>query len=169
MGLPWKECDAGSYLATGNDDNTVRMWQVTEEDGKPHFKLPRSSPHSSLNVKDANVQNAHGLTRMQNQLPKQRGNVGEPIPPMSIHTLGEKLTSKAAAVNRTSKMSKKELLDDRGEDTTNGGPEQKASQTVAFSSEVLSDGTELVQEAFNGEGIGGFNGKLDEEDDTVYC
>ncbi|KAF9951119.1 hypothetical protein BGZ72_007285 [Mortierella alpina] len=120
MGLAWRESDLGSYLATGNDENTVRMWRVTEEDGKPCLSLQWSSPHTSLKVKDASIQNVHGLTRMQIQLLKQRGNVGEPIPPLNLRTAGEKLIDMAAIVNRLSKAPKKELSDDIAEDTFGG-------------------------------------------------
>lgn len=76
--LAWRESDTGSYLATSNDENTVRMWRVSEEGDKPCFSLQWSSPHGSLNVKDANIQNAHGLDRVRIQLLKQRGIVGKP-------------------------------------------------------------------------------------------
>ncbi|KAF9277151.1 hypothetical protein BGZ68_009504, partial [Mortierella alpina] len=107
--LAWRESDAGSYIVTGNDENTVRMWRVTEEEDKLCFHLQWSSPHSSLNVKDANIQNADGLNRMQIQLLRQRGVVGEPIPPLSMRAAGEKLISMVSAVNRLSKVQRRDF------------------------------------------------------------
>ncbi|KAF9968437.1 hypothetical protein BGZ70_003833 [Mortierella alpina] len=125
--LAWRTTDAGSYLATGNFRSTVRMWRMTEDDGKPSFSLQWSSPHSSLNAKDANLQSARGLNRMQIQLLKQRGIVGEPIPPLSIRAAGEKLISMAGIVNRLNKMPKRELSDDLAEKPSAGDAEPEVA------------------------------------------
>ncbi|KAF9944264.1 hypothetical protein BGZ72_002586, partial [Mortierella alpina] len=76
---------------------------------------------------DASIQNAHGLTRMQIQLLQQRGNVGEPIPPLGIRTAGERLISMAATVNRLGMMSRKERSDDRAEEQFAEEAEPKVS------------------------------------------
>ncbi|KAF9953366.1 hypothetical protein BGZ70_000278, partial [Mortierella alpina] len=101
-GPAWRDTDAGTYIATGSSRGKVRLWRLIEREGKPLFNLQWSSPHDSLNVEGANIQNANGLDRMQIQLLKQRGNVGEPIPPTSIRTASKKLISMAAVVNRLS-------------------------------------------------------------------
>ncbi|KAF9283870.1 hypothetical protein BGZ68_005057 [Mortierella alpina] len=124
--LAWRESDAGSYLATGNS-SLVRMWRVSEEGGKPCFSLQWSTPHSSLNVKDVNIQNAEGLNRMQIQLLKQRGIVGEPTPPLSIPAAGERLISMADTVNRWSKASRKALLEDLAVEPLAGKAEMEVS------------------------------------------
>ncbi|CAO3572267.1 unnamed protein product [Mortierella alpina] len=110
--LAWRESNDGSYLATCNCQQTVRMWKMTEDEGKPGFGLQWSSPHGSLNVKDANLEGAHGLTRMQIQLMKQRDIAGKPIPPLSMRTAGEKLISMGGVVNRLNILPRKEPLDD---------------------------------------------------------
>ncbi|KAF9571965.1 hypothetical protein EC968_010502 [Mortierella alpina] len=129
--LAWRESSAGCYLATGNDDNTVRIWRVTEDEGKPCFELQWSSPHGSLSVKDANIQNALGLNRTQIQLLKQRGSVGEPTPPLSVRSAGEQLISMAAVVNRLSMAPKKEFLYDVAEEPVAGEVELGISRKVA--------------------------------------
>ncbi|KAF9571948.1 hypothetical protein EC968_010485 [Mortierella alpina] len=126
--LAWSEGDGGSYLTTGNDDNTVRMWRVTEEEGKPCFKLQWSSSHGSLNVKDANIQNAHGLNRMQIQLLKQRGTKGEPTSPLSVRAVGEKLVCMAATINELKKVPKKGVLKDGTVEPDVGEAEHEVSE-----------------------------------------
>ncbi|CAO3565079.1 unnamed protein product [Mortierella alpina] len=116
-GLAWRDTDAGSYLATGDSRGKVRMWRLTEKDGKPHFSLQWNSPHDLLNVEGAIVQDARGLDRMQIQLLKQRDSVGEPIPPMSIGAAGRKLTNMAAVVNRLSLVPKAGAQDNLAEKT----------------------------------------------------
>ncbi|KAF9279003.1 hypothetical protein BGZ68_008200, partial [Mortierella alpina] len=125
--LAWKESDSGSYLATSNGE-MIRVWQVTEKEGKPHLRLQWSSPQTSLDVKGANFQDAHGLNRLQIQLLKQRDSVGKPIPPLSIRTAGKKLISMAAAVDRLSLAPKKELSNDPAEEPIAGEAELEASQ-----------------------------------------
>ncbi|KAF9272512.1 hypothetical protein BGZ68_002350 [Mortierella alpina] len=122
-GFAWRESDAGSYIATGNEGALVRMWHLTEEERKPHLKLQWSSPHASLYVKGANFQNAHGLNKMQIKLLKQRGNVGEPLPPLSFRAVGEKLKTMNAAVDRLKLVPKKELLDELAEEAFGGKAE----------------------------------------------
>ncbi|CAO3564960.1 unnamed protein product [Mortierella alpina] len=58
-----------------------------------------------------NIQNAHGLNRIQIQLLNQRGNVGEPTPSLSIRVAGEKLISIAATVNWWSMAPKQKQSD----------------------------------------------------------
>ncbi|CAO3565078.1 unnamed protein product [Mortierella alpina] len=130
--LAWKDTDTGSYLATGNRKKTVRIWRLTEKDGKPHFNLQWSSPHASLNVKGAIVQDAHGLDRMQIQLLKQRHSVGEPIPPMGIRGAGKKLISMAAVVNRLSLTPKAGAQDDLAEKTTEEVEPEDSQKGVAL-------------------------------------
>ncbi|KAF9945394.1 hypothetical protein BGZ72_001374 [Mortierella alpina] len=107
------------------------MLRVTEEEGNPCFHLQWSSPHTSLNLKDTNIQNADGLTRMQIQLLQQRGNVGEPVPPMSIRTAGEKLVGMAATVKRLRNVPKKELLDGHAKEPLAGEVEPEVPCKVA--------------------------------------
>lgn len=133
--LAWRESDAGSYLATGNAENTVRMWRVTEEEGKPCLSLQWSSPHGSLSVKDANISNAHGLSRMQIQLLKQRGVVGDPIPPLSMRAAGGKLISMTDAVNRLSKAAKKTLLDGPAEELAGEAESQESWKSAQLAVE----------------------------------
>ncbi|KAF9982478.1 hypothetical protein BGZ75_006129, partial [Mortierella antarctica] len=120
--LVWRESDAGSYLAPCNRENAVRMCWVTEEEGKPCSSLQWSSPHGSLYVKDANIQNVHGLNRMQIQLLKQRDVVGVPTSPISIRTVGKKVIT-MTAVKWFSKVPKAKLLDDLAKDPFAGEAE----------------------------------------------
>ncbi|CAO3565071.1 unnamed protein product [Mortierella alpina] len=127
-GLAWRDTDAGSYLATGSESGRVCMWRLTEKDGKPYFNLQWSSPHNSLNVEGAIVQDAHGLDRMQIQLLKQRDSVGEPIPPLSLRGAGKKLMSVAATVNRWSTAPKQKPLDDPADEPISGEAEPEVLQ-----------------------------------------
>ncbi|KAF9968451.1 hypothetical protein BGZ70_003847, partial [Mortierella alpina] len=135
--LAWKDGDAGSHLAIGNDNsNTIRMWRVTEDEGKPCFSLQWSWPHGSLNIKDANLQGACGLNRMQIQLLKQRGIVGEPISPLSMSAVGGKLISMSGIVSQLNKPPKRELSDGLAEEPSAGDAEP----------EVALEGDELAIE-----------------------
>ncbi|KAF9109037.1 hypothetical protein BGX27_008059 [Mortierella sp. AM989] len=81
-GIAWKTThDGKSYFATGCDDRSVRMWQVMEEKDHYQVRLLWTTMHDRLAVSKTSIQNVQGLSRIQMQLLKQRGSVGEPIPP----------------------------------------------------------------------------------------
>ncbi|KAF9976162.1 Transducin (beta)-like 1 X-linked receptor 1, partial [Mortierella antarctica] len=133
--LAWRESDAGSFLATSNEGGTIRMWQEAETEGKAQLNLHWSSPHTSMNAMGANIQNAHGLNRTQVRLLKQRGSVGEPIPPLSIRGAGKKLMRMAATASRLCIIPKTELLDDFADESSAGEiepnmPLKEAEQAV---------------------------------------
>ncbi|KAG0349437.1 hypothetical protein BG005_010972 [Podila minutissima] len=109
--LVWIENSDGSFLVTGGGDWTVRSWRVTETDGELHVRLHWRSPSASLFVKGAKIENVKGLSRINVNLLAQRGAVGEPVPPPSIRTTGEKLMSIASTVSRLKMLSKQSVPD----------------------------------------------------------
>ncbi|KAF9944232.1 hypothetical protein BGZ72_002623, partial [Mortierella alpina] len=70
-------------------------------------------------------------SKMQIQLLQQRGNMGEPIPPMSIRTAGEQLIGMAATVNRLKNMPEKEHLDGQAEEPLAGDAEPDVTWKAA--------------------------------------
>ncbi|KAF9945851.1 hypothetical protein BGZ72_000918 [Mortierella alpina] len=72
--IAWNTSDKGTYFATGCDDKSVRLWQVT---GDHHLVcLHWSSVIDRLVVSDTNILNAQDLSRIHLKLLGQRGAVG---------------------------------------------------------------------------------------------
>jgi len=65
---------------------------------------------------------------MQIRLLKQRGSVGDPIPPLSLRGARRKLMSIAATVSRWSAAPKQKLLDDPADEPISGEAEPKVLQ-----------------------------------------
>jgi WD40 repeat protein len=82
--IAWNPTPEGIYLTTGSSDNSVRVWQLIEEGDHCYMRLHWSSIHGVLVLSRATIQNVQGLSRINIQLLKQRGAVGEPDPPLDL-------------------------------------------------------------------------------------
>ncbi len=98
--VAWKEASNGNYLVTGCADKSVRLWQIIEEGDQCDVRLSWSSTHDVLTVTNASIQDVHGLSHANQQLLKQRGAVGKPIPPLSFKGAGKRLISMGSVASR---------------------------------------------------------------------
>lgn len=98
--VAWKEASNGNYLVTGCADKSVRLWQITEEGDQCTVRLNWSTTHDVLTVTDTSIQDVHGLSLANQRLLKQRGAMGEPIPPLSFKGAGKRLISMGSMASR---------------------------------------------------------------------
>jgi len=75
------------YLVTGCQDGSVLKWQVTEEEGQCHVTLCWCATRGTLTVAGASMQDVGGLTSLNEQLLKQRGDVKESENPLRVTRL----------------------------------------------------------------------------------
>ncbi|CAO3574624.1 unnamed protein product [Mortierella alpina] len=71
--IAWNAGADGSYLSTGCQDKSVRMWKVEAVRQSASVRLAWSSWHGQLEVSDAKILNALGLSNMNRKLLEQRG------------------------------------------------------------------------------------------------
>ncbi|KAK3807325.1 MAG: hypothetical protein J3Q66DRAFT_89048 [Benniella sp.] len=74
-------------LVTGCQDGSVLKWQVTGEEGQCHITLCWCATRGTLTVAGASIQDVSGLTSLNKQLLKQRGDVREPENPLRVARL----------------------------------------------------------------------------------
>ncbi|KAG0317085.1 hypothetical protein BGZ99_006518, partial [Dissophora globulifera] len=89
----------GVFFATGSG-NFVRTWEVVEEEGQFRAHLLWSSAHSGLSVSGALIQDAHGLSKVNIELLRQRRAVGDPTPPLSFREASWKIAGMASVASR---------------------------------------------------------------------
>ncbi|KAG0295633.1 hypothetical protein BGZ98_001319 [Dissophora globulifera] len=89
----------GLFFATGSG-NFVRTWKVTEEEDQFQVYLLWSSAHNGLSVSSTLIQDTQGLSKVNIQLLRQRGAVGDPTLPWSLREAGRKLTSIVSVASR---------------------------------------------------------------------
>ncbi len=77
--IAWKRILDRDYLVTGCADKSVRQWEVRKEGEEYKVVLCWSSAHEILTVMDTFIEGVRGLSRINKQLLKQRGAVGEPF------------------------------------------------------------------------------------------
>ncbi|KAF9948303.1 hypothetical protein BGZ72_009772 [Mortierella alpina] len=106
--IVWNENRDGLFLVTGGGDGSVRSWKVNETDGEILVRLHWRSPSPSLFVKDAKIEGAKGLNKINADLLSQRGVVGKPVPPPSVKSAGEKLMSVHSALSRLRLLAKQD-------------------------------------------------------------
>ncbi len=89
--LAWKEIADSSYLVTGCGDQSVRAWQVIEEEGRYQVRLSWSTTHDRLILTDTAIQDVQGLSPVNKKLLQQRGAVGEPQPAARLREASKKV------------------------------------------------------------------------------
>lgn len=81
------------------------MWDVEADKDHCHVSLCWMTAKGVLDVKDATIQDVHGLSRLNKQLLKQRGAVGEPV--HRFHEASKNLISMASVVSNIKTLSDK--------------------------------------------------------------
>ncbi|KAG0311379.1 hypothetical protein BGZ99_010219, partial [Dissophora globulifera] len=89
----------GFYFATGSG-NFVRTWEVIEEEDQFRVQLLWYSAHSGLSVSGTLIQDTQGLSRINIQLLRQRGAVGNPTQPLSLREASWKIAGVASVASR---------------------------------------------------------------------
>ncbi|KAI8348235.1 WD40-repeat-containing domain protein [Mortierella sp. GBAus27b] len=97
-GVEWIETSDANYVAAGCDDGTVGMLKVVVVDGQYQLRLHWRTTRGELYVDGTIVQGVQGLSRLNKELLKQRGSVGEPADHFRDAT--KKLTGIASAVSK---------------------------------------------------------------------
>ncbi len=76
--VAWKATpEEGNDLVTGSGDKFVRQWRVIAKGESYQVVLRWVSPHAELAVKDMLIEGVEGLSRMNEQLLRQRGAIEE--------------------------------------------------------------------------------------------
>jgi len=76
--IAWTEDAGANYLVTGCSDGLVGMWRVLVDKEQCRVSLHWTTTKGELNVLDATIEEAQGMSQLNKQLLKQRGAVGEP-------------------------------------------------------------------------------------------
>ncbi len=106
--IAWSETPEGTYLVTGCEDKSVRVWQIIEEGGQVQVRLQWSSTHDRLNMSDTAIQGVQGLSQVNKKLLVQRGAVGEPA--SRLVQTSKQLMNVAAAVSQFKAPLKRKTL-----------------------------------------------------------
>jgi hypothetical protein len=85
------------YLVTGSDDGSVLKWQVSKDADVYRTRLEWGSTNGSLSTAGASIQDVRGLSRVNKELMKQRGAIGEPK--SILREAGKKLLTMASALS----------------------------------------------------------------------
>ncbi|CAO3563493.1 unnamed protein product [Mortierella alpina] len=109
----WKSTPSGTFLATGCGDKNVRVWRIVEEDEEDEEEkekegekggfqavLQWSSAHDQLAASDACLDDVRGLSRIDLQLLRQRGAVGDPEPLMTLQAAGSTMSAVVSAATK---------------------------------------------------------------------
>jgi len=76
--IAWSTRPNENYLVTGCGDGSVLKWELVQEEGEYRMRLCWSVTNGLLTVTDASIQDVRGLSRLNKELLKQRGAIGEP-------------------------------------------------------------------------------------------
>ena len=77
--IDWIEASGVNYVATVCSDGTVGMWKAVNGEDHHHVSLHWITAKGELNMMNATIQDAQGLSQLNKQLLVQRGAVGEPV------------------------------------------------------------------------------------------
>jgi hypothetical protein len=109
-GVEWIETSDAKYVGASCADGTVGMWKVVVVDGQYELRLHWTTTKGELYVDGAIVQDVQGLSRLNKELLKQRGSVGEPADYFRDAT--KKLTSIASVVSKLKAPSANDSMED---------------------------------------------------------
>jgi WD40 repeat protein len=76
--ITWIDDADGHLLATSCHDGSVRMWKVTGDGDGCQVQMRWGSDNNALVVTGANIQDADGMSELNNRLLQQRGAAGHP-------------------------------------------------------------------------------------------
>ena len=77
--IDWGMISDADYLMAGIGDGSILMWKVIQDEDACHVRLHWSATSGTLTLTEALVQDARGLSPLNEQLLKQRGAIGEPV------------------------------------------------------------------------------------------
>jgi hypothetical protein len=97
-GVEWIETSDAKYVAASCGDRTVGMLKVVVVDGQYQLRLHWRTTKGGLYVDGAIIQDVQGLSRLNKELLKQRGSVGEPAD--HFRDAAKTLTSIASVVSK---------------------------------------------------------------------
>ncbi|KAF9355037.1 hypothetical protein BGX34_010693, partial [Mortierella sp. NVP85] len=103
--IAWSTRPDRNYLVTGCWDGSVLKWEVVQEEGEYRIRLCWGVTNGLLTVTDASMQDVRGLSRLNTQLLKQRGAIGEPQD--LLQEAGKKVATMASVVSELKKPSSK--------------------------------------------------------------
>ncbi|KAG0201158.1 hypothetical protein BGX31_003874 [Mortierella sp. GBA43] len=98
MHINWALIEGVDHLMVGCDDGSVMMWKLFDDEDGYQARLRWGSMNQGLTVTDATIQDVRGLSKLNEQLLKQRGAVGEPV--HRRREASKKLTSMASAISK---------------------------------------------------------------------
>jgi len=129
--IAWSTRPDESYLVTGCWDGSVLKWEVVQEGGEYRLYMCWGATNGLLTVTDASMQDVRGLSRLNKELLKQRGAIGEPQD--LLHETSKKVATMASVVSELKKSS-------------NGVVQESASTTLRHVFGNLSSLEELDQQ-----------------------
>jgi WD40 repeat protein len=124
--ISWIEAPGVNYVATVCSDGAVGMWKMEIGEDHCHASLHWTVAKGELNVLNATIQDAKGLSELNNQLLVQRGAVGEPA-----HQLREASKKLAVMASVASKLKTLDKTDENPALTANASVEQLEQELVA--------------------------------------
>jgi len=117
------------YFVTGSVDGSVLKWLVIKEADVYRVRLQWGSTNGSLNVTGASMQDVRGLSRVDKELLKQRGAVGEPE--NALREAGKKVLAMVSVVSKLKQKSRGMVPESSSAASYTGGqPEQLVEQRV---------------------------------------
>jgi hypothetical protein len=101
--VAWTRISDVNYLVTGDQEGSVRAWELTEEGDMYRVKLRWGSMNTVLAVVNTTIQGVQGLSQVNERLLKQRGAVGEPA--SILREASKKVTALASVVSKLKAVS----------------------------------------------------------------
>lgn len=101
--IGWIESSGVNYLVAGCADGVVGVWQVLIAEDRCDVFLKWKTLSGELELMDAIIQDAQGLTPLNRTLLKRRGAVGQPA--HRLHGSGKKVTTMASVASKLKKTS----------------------------------------------------------------
>jgi hypothetical protein len=107
--ISWVETRGLNYLVAGCEDGAVVVWQMLVDEDHCDLSLKWMTTKGVLDMKDATIQNALGLSQLNRKLLKQRGAVGEPA--HRLREASKKVATMASVVSKLKSSSDRALED----------------------------------------------------------
>ena len=96
--MAWSTISDTNCFITGCDDGSVSVWQVVQEDEDTcHVQMRWRTVNGELNLNKTLIHDVHGSSRLNKQLLRQRGAVGEPS--SRLRDASEKVMSMVSVVS----------------------------------------------------------------------
>jgi hypothetical protein len=116
LDVEWMETTDGNYVIAGYHDGEVRMFKVLVDGNQYQVQLDWKTSKGDLNVMGTTIQDTQGLSRLNKQLLRQRGAVGNPAD--HFHEASEKVLRMATVVSKLKTASSEPIDDPASKPTT---------------------------------------------------